>query len=368
MSEAPRRRHRHGGVVAARSALADGFEPDLRGWFADDPAAGRAAHLHRGRPARRPVEDPGHTTTSSPRCSRSPSEVGLPERRDAMFAGEHINVTEDRAVLHTALRAPARRDASRSTARTSSPRCTRCCAASTRSPTRSATARWTGVTGERIRDRRQHRDRRLRPRPGDGLRGARALPCRPASSAASSPTSTRPTSPTTLAGPRPRHARCSSSSSKTFGTLETLTNARLCPAWLLDGLGSGRSTTARPARGRRQALRRRLDGARQGRRRSASTRPTPSASGTGSAAATRVDSAIGTSLVVAIGPERFAEFLRRLPRHRRALPHDRRSAQQRAGADGAAQRLVRQLPRRPDPRRAALRPAACTASRPTSSS
>jgi glucose-6-phosphate isomerase len=35
---------------------------------------------------------------------------GLEERRDAMFAGEHINVTEDRAVLHTALRLP--RDAS----------------------------------------------------------------------------------------------------------------------------------------------------------------------------------------------------------------------------------------------------------------
>ncbi len=33
--------------------------------------------------------------------------AGVPERRDAMFAGEHINVTEDRAVLHTALRAPA---------------------------------------------------------------------------------------------------------------------------------------------------------------------------------------------------------------------------------------------------------------------
>src|SRR5438552_1441471 len=28
------------------------------------------------------------------------------ERSDAMFRGEHINVTEDRAVLHTALRAP----------------------------------------------------------------------------------------------------------------------------------------------------------------------------------------------------------------------------------------------------------------------
>ena len=31
----------------------------------------------------------------------------VPARRDAMLAGEHINVTEDRAVLHTALRAPA---------------------------------------------------------------------------------------------------------------------------------------------------------------------------------------------------------------------------------------------------------------------
>ena len=33
--------------------------------------------------------------------------AGLRERIDAMFAGEHINVTEDRAVLHIALRAPA---------------------------------------------------------------------------------------------------------------------------------------------------------------------------------------------------------------------------------------------------------------------
>jgi glucose-6-phosphate isomerase len=33
-------------------------------------------------------------------------QSGLRERIDAMFAGEHINVTEDRAVLHVALRAP----------------------------------------------------------------------------------------------------------------------------------------------------------------------------------------------------------------------------------------------------------------------
>jgi glucose-6-phosphate isomerase len=34
------------------------------------------------------------------------NESGLPQRRDAMFAGEHINVSEDRAVLHVALRMP----------------------------------------------------------------------------------------------------------------------------------------------------------------------------------------------------------------------------------------------------------------------
>jgi glucose-6-phosphate isomerase len=37
-------------------------------------------------------------------------ESEMPERRDAMFRGEHINVSEDRAVLHVALRMP--RDAS----------------------------------------------------------------------------------------------------------------------------------------------------------------------------------------------------------------------------------------------------------------
>ena len=35
------------------------------------------------------------------------AESGVPARRDAMFRGEHINVSENRAVLHTALRLPA---------------------------------------------------------------------------------------------------------------------------------------------------------------------------------------------------------------------------------------------------------------------
>ena len=34
------------------------------------------------------------------------AESGLRDRIDAMFSGEKINITEKRAVLHTALRAP----------------------------------------------------------------------------------------------------------------------------------------------------------------------------------------------------------------------------------------------------------------------
>ena len=37
------------------------------------------------------------------------NECGMPERREAMFRGEHINVSEDRAVLHVALRMPRAR-------------------------------------------------------------------------------------------------------------------------------------------------------------------------------------------------------------------------------------------------------------------
>ncbi|HEX3455737.1 MAG TPA: glucose-6-phosphate isomerase [Gaiellaceae bacterium] len=47
------------------------------------------------------------TDTTLELLVRLADECGLRARIDAMFAGEHINVTEDRAVLHVALRAPA---------------------------------------------------------------------------------------------------------------------------------------------------------------------------------------------------------------------------------------------------------------------
>ena len=92
-------------------------------------------------------------------------------------------------------------------------------------------------------------------------------------------------------------------SSKTFGTLETLTNARLCKAWLLDGL-PGEDEKAAVAQ-HFVAVSTALDKVED-----FGIDPA-NAFGFWDWVGGRysVSSAIGTSLVVAIGPERFAEFL-----------------------------------------------------------
>ncbi|HEX6151630.1 glucose-6-phosphate isomerase, partial [Nocardioides sp.] len=92
-------------------------------------------------------------------------------------------------------------------------------------------------------------------------------------------------------------------SSKTFGTLETLTNARLCKAWLLDGLGGADAEDA--VRKHFVAVSTALD-------KVADFGIDPeNAFGFWDWVGGRysMDSAIGTSLVVAIGPDRFAELL-----------------------------------------------------------
>ena len=86
--------------------LADTFEPDLRKMFADDPERTKkftfqAADLHVD--LSKNLVCPtllGHLLALA-------EQTGVADLRDRMFAGEHINVTEDRAVLHTALRRPA---------------------------------------------------------------------------------------------------------------------------------------------------------------------------------------------------------------------------------------------------------------------
>jgi glucose-6-phosphate isomerase len=83
-----------------------GRQFDMRAAFAADPA--RFDHFA--------IEAPGvFADLSKNRWDASTralltglaAECGLEARRDAMFAGEPINLTEGRAVLHTALRAPA---------------------------------------------------------------------------------------------------------------------------------------------------------------------------------------------------------------------------------------------------------------------
>jgi len=49
------------------------------------------------------------TPETLPLLAALAEEAGMPARRDAMFAGERINVSEDRSVLHVALRMPANR-------------------------------------------------------------------------------------------------------------------------------------------------------------------------------------------------------------------------------------------------------------------
>jgi glucose-6-phosphate isomerase len=91
---------------AELAAHRDSFTPDLRGWFADDPdRASRLslplAELH--------VDLSKSLVTDEILASllRLAEQTGVADRFAAMLAGEHINTTEDRAVLHTALRRPA---------------------------------------------------------------------------------------------------------------------------------------------------------------------------------------------------------------------------------------------------------------------
>ncbi len=235
-----------------------------------------------------------------------------------MFAGEHVNVTEDRAVLHTALRLP--RDASltvdgQDVVADVHEVLDRVYAFA--DDVRSGA--WTGVTGERIRTV-----------VNIGIGGSDLGPvmayealapyrhelieCRFISNI--DPTDAA----TTLAGLDPA-STLFIVSSKTFGTLETLTNARLCRAWLLDGLGDGADPEEAVAK-HFVAVSTALD-------KVADFGIDPAnAFGFWDWVGGRysMDSAIGASLAVAIGPEHFADLLagmHALDEHFRTAPTSR---------------------------------------------
>ncbi|MCF6506575.1 glucose-6-phosphate isomerase [Blastococcus sp. MG754426] len=81
----------------------------LRALFADDPGrgrrlTGRVGDLHVDYSKHRVTDETLRLLIALAECA------GLRERIAAMFRGEHINTTEDRAVLHVALRMPADED------------------------------------------------------------------------------------------------------------------------------------------------------------------------------------------------------------------------------------------------------------------
>jgi glucose-6-phosphate isomerase len=90
---------------ALEAHAAEARDLHLRDLFADDPARGERLTLE----AEGIFLDysKNRVTDETLRLLLDlAAERGVAARRDAMFAGEHINVTEDRAVLHVALRAP----------------------------------------------------------------------------------------------------------------------------------------------------------------------------------------------------------------------------------------------------------------------
>jgi glucose-6-phosphate isomerase len=284
--------------------LASGFSPDLRAWFATDP--GRVGRLTFT--AGDLLVDLSKSLLEEPVLSALldlADQVGLTERRDAMFRGEHINVTEDRAVLHTALRLP--RDAVLEVDGQD-------VVADVHAVLQQVydfadgvrSGAWTGITGERIRTVVNigiggsdlgpvMAYEALAPYRQDGLE------CRFISNIDPTDAATK------LAGLDPA-STLFIVSSKTFGTLETLTNARLCKAWLLAGLRSSGALGDDES----EAVARHFVAVSTALDKVADFGIDPANSfGFWDWVGGRysLDSAIGTSVVVAIGPERFAEFL-----------------------------------------------------------
>ncbi|GAB6985540.1 glucose-6-phosphate isomerase [Nocardioides pyridinolyticus] len=304
------------------AALAADFEPDLRRWFGEDP--GRVDRLTFT--AADLYVDLSKSLLHGdvlPALLDLAREVGVEERRDAMLRGDRINVTEDRAVLHTALRLPA--DASpderpsldgQDVVREVHEVLRRVYDFAER--VRSGA--WTGATGERIRTvvNIGIGGSDLGPVMAyEALAAYRTLPDGGAGLECRFISNIDPTdAATTLAGLDPA-TTLFIVSSKTFGTLETLTNARLCKAWLLDGL-AGQDQAEAVAR-HFVAVSTALD-------KVADFGIDPeNAFGFWDWVGGRysMDSAIGTSLVVAIGPEAFADLLagfHAMDQHFRATP------------------------------------------------
>ena len=286
--------------------LADTFEPDLRKMFADDPERTKkftfqAADLHVD--LSKNLVCPtllGHLLALA-------EQTGVADLRDRMFAGEHINVTEDRAVLHTALRRPAT-DSLTVDGQDAIADVHEVLEKVYAFARRVRSGEWVGITGKPVKTVVNvgiggsdlgpvMAYEALKPYVKEGLE------CRFISNI--DPTdageTTKDLDPeTTLV----------IVASKTFTTLETITNAKVVRAWLLDGLRERGIVTDEASE--KEAIAKHFVAVSTALDKVAEFGIDPdNAFGFWSWVGGRysVDSAVGTSLAVAIGPEGFADFL-----------------------------------------------------------
>ena len=292
---------------SALSAHHKALTPNLREWFAADPARAEkfsftADELH--------VDLSKNLITSETveLLLKLAEEVKLEQAREAMFSGEHINVTEDRAVLHTALRRPE----GYSPALTVDGQDVDADVHAVLKKIyafadRVRNGEWTGVTGKRIETV-----------VNIGIGGSDLGPVmvyealKPYADAGITARFISNIDPTDVAekvsGLDPE-TTLFIVASKTFGTLETLTNARVAREWLISSLREAGALEGKEAS---EAVAKHFVAVSTALDKVAAFGIDPeNAFGFWDWVGGRysVDSAIGTSLAIVLGPKVFAEFL-----------------------------------------------------------
>ena len=286
--------------------LADNFDPDLRKLFADDPNRTQtftfdAADLHVD--LSKNLVCPtlvGHLLALA-------EQTGVLELRDRMYAGEHINVTEDRAVLHTALRRPAT-DSLTVDGQDAIADVHEVLEKVYAFARRVRSGEWVGITGKPVKTVVNvgiggsdlgpvMAYEALKPYVQEGLECRFISKIDPTDAGETTKDLDPETTLVIVA-------------SKTFTTLETITNAKVVRAWLLDGLRERGIVTDEASE--KEAIAKHFVAVSTALDKVAEFGIDPAnAFGFWSWVGGRysVDSAVGTSLAVAIGPEGFADFL-----------------------------------------------------------
>lgn len=292
---------------SALSAHHKALTPNLREWFAADPARAEkfsftADELH--------VDLSKNLITSETveLLLKLAEEVKLEQAREAMFSGKHINVTEDRAVLHTALRRPE----GYSPALTVDGQDVDADVHAVLKKIyafadRVRNGEWTGVTGKRIETV-----------VNIGIGGSDLGPVmvyealKPYADAGITARFISNIDPTDVAekvSDLDPETTLFIVASKTFGTLETLTNARVAREWLISSLREAGALDGKEAS---EAVAKHFVAVSTALDKVAAFGIDPeNAFGFWDWVGGRysVDSAIGTSLAIVFGPKVFADFL-----------------------------------------------------------